>query len=140
MNNKEYAALFGENSGEAGRGRRVEREGMEQEALFSWAEHMRYITPELRMLYHVPNGGYRNQAEAARLKRQGVKAGVPDLCLPVPRGAFHGLYIELKAEGGKTSKSQDAWLCDLRGQGYAAYVCVGWLAAKEKIEGYLKLK
>lgn len=44
----------------------------------------------------------RDKATAVALKRQGVKAGVPDICLPVARNGYHGLHIELKA--GKTQQ------------------------------------
>ena len=44
--------------------------------------------PDLELLYHVPNGGSRNKAEASKLKRMGVRAGVPDLVLPVPRAGY----------------------------------------------------
>lgn len=61
-------------------------EANEQEALFRWTVFVRGRFPEIELLYHIPNGGSRNKLEAANLKRQGVKAGVPDLCLPVARG------------------------------------------------------
>lgn len=81
-------------------------EAEEQTELFAWAELLRGRFPELRLLYHVPNGGSRNRIEAARLQAQGVKAGVPDLCLPVARGKYHGLYIELKrTRGGRISEA-----------------------------------
>ena len=48
-------------------------------------------------MFHIPNGGSRNKLEASNLKKQGVKAGVPDLFLPVGRGSYHGLFIELKS-------------------------------------------
>lgn len=116
----------------------MQREANEQEALFRWAEWAGHTYPELRLLFHVPNGGTRNRAEAAHLKRQGVKPGVPDLCLPVARGGFHGLYIELKAERGRASAAQREWLADLRSQGYRAEICVGWEAAAELLKEYLK--
>ncbi len=118
----------------------IQYEAMEQEALFDWADLMRGRHPELDMLYHIPNGGSRNKIEAANLKRQGVKPGVPDLCLPVPSGKFHGLYIELKAGKNRPSGLQKDWIADLRRQGYAAEVCVGWMEAAELIEKYLKMK
>ena len=95
--------------------------------------------PELKLLYHVPNGGKRDRAEAARLKAEGVKAGVPDIVLPVARGRYHGLYVELKAEGGKPTENQIGWLNDLSSQGYHAVICYGWAAAKTVIEEYLRL-
>ena len=66
-------------------------ESQEQQALFEWAELSKRCFPELELLFHVPNGGARSKATAGRLKAEGVKPGVPDLCLPVPRGAYHGL-------------------------------------------------
>ena len=122
------------------RRRAVQHEAMEQEALFDWAKATFGRYPELKLLYHIPNGGKRNRFEAAHLKRQGVKAGVPDICLPVPRGGFHGLYIELKAGSNKPTDSQNKWLSALRAQGYAAEVCVGWKQAQELITEYLGMR
>lgn len=84
-------------------------EAQEQCKLIKWADKcvQMKIHPELSMLYAVPNGGRRDKAEAAHLKRQGVRAGVPDLCLAVPKGKYHGLYIELKVGNNKTSEHQD---------------------------------
>lgn len=95
----------------------IQHEAREQEALFRWADFAVGTTPELKLLHHIPNGGSRNKAEAAHLKRQGVKAGVPDIFLPVARGGYHGLYIELKFGKNKTSKNQDKWLSALSAQG-----------------------
>ena len=78
-------------------------------------------------MYHVPNGGKRDKATAAVLKRQGVKAGVPDIMLPAARAGYHGLYIELKAGENTTTKKQKEWLEYLRQQGYYTAVC--WLPA-----------
>lgn len=90
-------------------------------------------------MLHVPNGGSRHPAEAARLKAQGVKAGVPDLCVPVAAGGYHGLFVEMKAvKGGRVSAKQAEWLRLLRRQGYAAWVCKGADAAIACIEGYLE--
>ena len=113
-------------------------EADEQTALFEWAELMRGQLPGIELMYHVPNGGSRNHAEAAHLKAQGVKAGVPDICLPVPRGAYHGLYIELKAGKNKPTKEQREWISALRKQKYAAGVCYGWEAAAGIIQKYYR--
>jgi hypothetical protein len=119
--------------------RHAQYEASEQETLFQWALLKESEMPQLRLLYHIPNGGKRNRLEAARLKRQGVKSGVPDLCLPVARGKYHGLYIELKYGKNKTSKNQNDWLFSLQSEGYAVAVCVGWEEASEKIIKYLQL-
>ena len=114
-----------------------ESEHDEQEALFRWAEFARARLPELALLYAVPNGGHRHKATAARLKVEGVKRGVPDVCLPVARSGAHGLYIELKTERGKPTPEQLGWIRALRRQGYVAEVCRGWESARSMIEHYL---
>lgn len=113
-------------------------EAKEQESLFHWATLQSSKKPELQLLYHIPNGGSRNILESANLKRQGVKAGVPDICLPVARGKYHGLYIELKANKNKPSKKQEYWLGQLTEQGYCAITCWGFLQAMEAIVQYLR--
>ena len=101
-------------------------ESTEQQALFQWAEFAAKKTPELKLMFAIPNGGKRNITTAARLKKEGVKSGVPDICLPVPCGEFHGLYIEMKIGKNKPSMNQ-LWLSEqLQGQGYRVDVCYGW--------------
>ena len=115
-------------------------EGEEQARLFSWCRMQSWQHPELELLFHVPNGGSRSKAEAGRFKAEGVKSGVPDLMLPVARGEYHGLFIELKRlDGGRVSPAQKAWLDKLRGQGYQAVVCRGWEEASEELLGYLEM-
>lgn len=117
-----------------------QQEAAEQINLFRWAEYMSGKYPEIKLMYHVPNGGSRNKIEAANLKRQGVKAGVPDICLPVPRGKYHGLYIELKAGKNTTTEKQKEWLSALEAQNYFTVVCHGWQQAADVITRYLKLE
>lgn len=106
-------------------------EAQEQEVVIQYCD-LKHIP-----VYHVPNGGYRNAREGARLKAQGVKPGVPDLCIPVARSGFHGLYIEMKTETGKPSKAQTKWIYTLRVQGYCAYVCRGAESAIDLIDRYM---
>ncbi|MDR0490209.1 MAG: VRR-NUC domain-containing protein [Oscillospiraceae bacterium] len=121
--------------------RRRQHEAGEQAALFQWARLMEKQRPELALLFHVPNGTTLKGGaiEGAHMKAQGVRAGVPDLCLPVARGCYHGLYIELKATGGRVQDMQRVWIDALAGQGYRAVVCYGFEAAKAEIERYLAL-
>ena len=112
-------------------------ESDEQIALFDWAALQSRKYPELELLYHIPNGGHRHKTTAMRLKREGVKAGVPDICLPVPRGAYHGLYIELKAGRNTATSNQAKWLQALQNNGYFAAICHGWEAASNTITDYL---
>jgi len=89
--------------------------------------------------YAVPNGGSRNPAEAKNLKAEGVSAGVPDVCIPVPNKEYHGLYIEMKRQkGGKVSEKQKEWIEKLNKLGYLAVVCRGYEEAKEVVERYME--
>ena len=113
-------------------------EAQEQRALFEWAARAKSRYPALELLYHIPNGGSRNPVEARNLKLQGVRAGVPDICLPVPSRQYTALYIELKrADGGRVSEAQRGWLMALTRAGNLAVVCHGWDEARRVIEEYL---
>ena len=87
----------------------VPLEDAEQRIIFQWAAMETAARPELGLLYAIPNGGKRAIKTAIALKAQGVKSGVPDMCLPVARGAYHGLYIELKRQKGGTVSE----ICDI---------------------------
>lgn len=113
-------------------------EALEQERVIQWARWMSGKYPEMDLLFHIPNGGRRDQREAQHFKRLGVKAGVSDLFLPVPRGSYHGLWIEMKTPGGKVSQAQKEWLEAMQEQGYAGFVCYGADEACDVIEDYLK--
>lgn len=114
-------------------------EETEQMTLIDWCNINICKYPELKLIYHIPNGGKRNKLEAARLKRGGVKKGVPDLCLPVSKGTYHGLYIEMKFGNGRTSKEQKEWILNLNHQGYKAVVCNGFEEAKDTIINYMSI-
>lgn len=114
------------------------KESVEQVDLMKWAEYQSGKYPELELLHHIPNGGSRNKLEAYNLKLQGVKSGVPDLCLPVARGGYHGLYIEMKVKPNKPSAHQKKWIENLSAQGYKAVVCYGWEEAAQIILDYMQ--
>lgn len=121
------------------RGRRSQPEHVEQSLLIQWAEMAKHRVPELGLLYAIPNGGHRHPAVAGKLKAEGVKSGVPDLCLPVARGGYHALYLEMKAgPAARVSPNQTYWHAKLREQGCAVRVCYGWDQAREAIEQYLR--
>ncbi len=116
----------------------VDYEGMEQAALFRWMQVRHPLA--WKLAYHPANGGHRVKAVAAKLKAQGVKAGVSDICLPMARGGWFGLYIEFKAtppHDAVVSPSQAAFLMAVEQQGYMAIVCRGMDEAMQVIDGYL---
>ena len=90
------------------------------------------------MLFHVKNETAEGAGRVAADRIQGVKKGVPDLCLPVARGPYHGLWIEMKNERGRVSDAQQWWVSRLTEQNYMAAVCHGWEAAVKLLEWYLE--
>lgn len=84
----------------------MRKESIEQEIVIKWCEIQSCKYKELELIHHCPNGGKRNCNEAAALKRQGVKPGVPDLNLPVARNGYHGLYIEMKVGSNTCTDNQ----------------------------------
>lgn len=116
----------------------VPKEAQEQIWLFDWCVYASIKYPELDLMYHIPNGGTRNKIEAAHLKAQGVKKGVPDLFLPVAKQGYHGLYIEMKRQkNGVLSADQKTWINNLKQQGYRVEVCRGFQEAANILENYL---
>lgn len=99
--------------------------------------------PLLWMLHAIPNGGGRSMSVGAAMKAEGVKRGVPDLCLPVPRAGYNGLYLEMKTpkafekKDHGCSEEQLEWHESLLGQGYVVVVCAGWQAACWALTLYL---
>jgi hypothetical protein len=115
-------------------------EYQEQAKIFKWAALNEKIWPALRLLNASLNGVRLTIGQAKKAKAAGMKKGFPDLFLPVPRGIYHGLFIELKRVGGpKPTKYQRQWLEDLVSEGYDCYCCRGSDAAIATIKSYLKL-
>lgn len=115
----------------------VSSETQEQIALFEWADLQCNRHPELRLMFHVPNEGKRSVVMGRMMKRMGLKQGVPDVILPVPKGRYHGLAIEMKTQKGRPTANQLVWIDRLRAQGWRAEICHGWQDAADTIRGYL---
>lgn len=116
-------------------------EGGEQQALFEWAARCVGIYPELEALYHIPNEGKRGRAAAGKLVAEGLRSGVPDVCLPVPRGIYGALYIEMKRpKGGRVTENQKTWIKRLRRAGNRVEVCRRFDDAARVIMEYLGMK
>ena len=121
-------------------------EHQHQVRLFEYAKIREGQEPAWGMLFAIPNaggyvGGFRsNTTRVVNMRREGVRGGVPDICLPVPRGGFHGFYGELKVAKRKPTPSQVAWLDALGNQGYYVVLRHGWEAMKTAIETYLALE
>lgn len=108
---------------------------------------------ELARMHAIANGGKRDKITAGKLKAEGVKAGVPDIFLPVPMPMSGlnrwdkrhcGLYIEMKRPkagqqtAGSTSNEQETWIVYLRSAGYAVGVYFDWRSAAKDIQQYME--
>ena len=115
-------------------------ERQEQAWLFNWAKLQAGRFPELHDLYASANGGKRSKLTAVMLRSAGVKPGIPDVHLPVGRGGYLSLYIEMKrkdATPSDTSPEQLDWHTRLRKDGNCVLVCKGFDVARESIMLYL---
>lgn len=119
-----------------------------QRAVFCWAALNQNRWPELKWLHHIPNGGSRGDDAKSRairggaLKAEGVRTGVADICLPVKRGEYSGLYIEMKKPGKiKTTSAEQKEFGDfVKAQGFGWVVCDNWESAVQVIQEYLQWK
>lgn len=114
-------------------------EDTEQIQVINWAHWHASKYEELTLLHHIPNGGSRNKAEAVKLKQMGVRPGVPDLCLPVPKGIYSGLYIEMKFGDGRVEKTQREFLKAAAKHGHFCVVCYGADEAINILQEYVNL-
>jgi hypothetical protein len=86
-------------------------------------------------IFAIPNGGQRSRTTGAKLKVEGVSAGVPDLYVPAWR-----TWIEMKREkGGVLSPHQKDWIAYLEGIGDTVIVGNGFKDAQSKI-GFIQTK
>lgn len=118
-----------------------------QKAFFCWCALNRSRFPELEFCFAIPNGGKRDKITAARMKAEGARPGVPDICLPARNavschaihGRFYlGLFIEMKVGKGTASTEQLKYHTFLIEQGYRVAVCYSWIEAAQAVEQYLK--
>ena len=112
-------------------------EARSQAAVIQWANRSVNLLPDLRLLFAVPNAARRDKGARGLLLATGMKAGVPDLILPVARDGFIGLAIEMKRKGEEPSEVQLAWLAALSDQGWLAIVCYGAIDAIEALHAYV---
>lgn len=120
-------------------------EHSEQCAVIAWADLQPYDNEHKigAFLFAIPNGGQRNKITAARLKAEGVRAGVPDLFLAIPRAPYSGLFIEMKRTKkslSKVSKEQRDKQALFSQIGYDVATCYGAEEAIKTIKAYLNLK
>ena len=112
----------------------------EQVALMDWINLYKREMPSLALIFAIPNQGGQGKGAIIRgqkMKREGLKKGVPDLFLPVAKGEYHGLFIEMKSETGRLGDEQHDYLNYLTKQGYLCGVCRSFEEAQALIMDYL---
>lgn len=93
-------------------------------------------------IYSIPNGsklaGDKRQRaiQAKRLEAEGLLKGASDLCIAVPIGEYHGMYIEMKSESGTVSSEQKAFLERRKALGYYACVCYSGDDFEKEVRSY----
>lgn len=123
----------------------------EEQECFGLMEWISLQPDLLPYFFHIPNGGTRSKVkvqtskivklisfEGIRLKKMGVRAGVFDYFLAIPRGEFHGLFIEMKRKKFSTeSIAQKQFQLNMHEKNYVALFCYGFEHAIRVIKDYL---
>lgn len=117
-------------------------ESEEQQKLFQWASIASNLLhyEGLELMFHIPNEGKRSRYSGGKMRSEGLRRGVADICLPVPRGPYHGLFFEMKYNNNKLTDEQKTFLKGVKAQGYATWVCYSAEEAIELITRYYKLE
>jgi len=104
-----------------------------QKAVMQWVR----VHPTLReLIIHIPNEGKRTGSYGKRLKDMGMRAGVADLFIAMPRHGYGGAWIELKSKDGSLTKEQKDFLNDMAIQCYFTAVCYSIEETLSIIDGY----
>jgi hypothetical protein len=109
-------------------------EHYEQTMFVQW---FRRSYPTIR-IFAIPLGGHRHPAVAAKLRCEGVSAGIPDLFIPA-----WSTWVEMKrAKGGRLSEVQKDWIAYLESIGHKVLVGHGFEDAMAKVQqlGFVPIK
>lgn len=80
------------------------------------------------LIFAIPNGGERHPSVAEKMRREGVRRGIPDLMIPAWR-----TFVEMKAQKGRLSDYQIERIDYLISAGYQCLVCYGFDDFKSQI-------
>lgn len=116
---------------------RTSPEFQHQVALMNWASLFSQTYPALKLLRGSMNGVHLTAAQAGKAKAAGMLKGEHDITLPVARGGYHGLSIELKAGKNKPTKEQLEYGSMLEAEGWKVAYAWDWQEAAGIIQKYL---
>ena len=104
-----------------------------QKAVMEWVR----LQPTIRdFIIHIPNEGKRTGSYGKSLKDMGMRRGVADLFIAMPRHDCNGAWIELKSKNGILRHEQKEFLLHMESQNYFAMTCVSIESAIATIEWY----
>jgi len=92
-----------------------------------------------RVTWATPNAAKRSYRMVTAMKAEGLRSGVPDVFMAMPRGKFHGLFLEFKSHAGKLTENQTIYVTNLRSEGYQVEVVHTLLEAMSIVVPYLGL-
>lgn len=98
----------------------------------------KYLDMKGVIYIHPPNGGSRNIIEATKLKKMGVKSGVPDILIFNRKKGYSGLAIELKVGYNKPSDNQLEFMKQLDEEGWLCIVSYSLDECIEVVDSYLR--
>lgn len=116
----------------------IPKEETEAINFFQHAQHIYKFGP---LFFHIASEGVASLHRRSLLKQAGLQPGIADYILAMPKGKYHGMFLELKRvkkSSSSISKEQSDFLLAVEKQGYFACVCYGWKAAIEAIDEYMK--
>ena len=111
----------------------------EQCALFQLLALYESRYPILHWVHAIPNGGKRHVATAVKMKKEGVKRGIPDIFIPYPVDEWAGCYIEMKFGDGRLTKEQKEFIATFE-HTYKICVCYSAEEAAHAIGEYLGIE
>lgn len=127
------------------RGKTNQVESHEQKALFQWRDYNLHRYPGIELMFATLNGAYlqgdkrRRAIQWAKLIKLGAKKGLHDIFLPVAKGKYHGLWMEMKApkpHKSTISKEQKDWAKSMKEEGYMVRFVYGCEEAVAAIDAY----
>ena len=126
--------------GKGGTRKRSEPEAQEQREFFHLVRSLEPIYPELQMVRSDQAGMRTHPAQAQKAKAGGMRRGFPDIDVPIAKGGYTGMHIEMKSERGQLTEDQKWWLAQLRDQGRKCVVCRSARQAWEELSKYLGIE
>jgi hypothetical protein len=108
-----------------------------QKAWFKW---LALAYPNAwNVTWATPNAARRSPQMAAMMKAEGLRSGVPDVFMAMPRGEYHGLFLEFKSHTGRLTENQTVYVINLRSMGYQVEVVRSFDEARLIVVKYMEL-